>query len=80
MASNSSINASDLKDSKKLKSLTTKRGFVRQKITKLCSKIDTESINFSPQQINMNLNKCNTLKEEIALLDDELLTLCIDLG
>ena len=59
--------------------LTQKRGCVRSKITRLCTKVENDFNDFSTNEITLNLRKCNGLRTEIVGLDNEILTCCISL-
>ena len=65
-------------EQKELSTWTTKRGFVRQRITKLNEKINAQYQQWSKQERATNLFKCKELREEIISLDDKILTKCIE--
>ena len=60
--------------------LTKKRGVTRQKITKIHRKIDEDFSDLTVQLKSMYLTKCKDLKNEVVKLDDDLLTILIDLN
>ena len=62
-----------------LDSLVTARGYTRQKITKLCAKIDSDIDGLSPAEQSMYLSKAKALLAEITTQDKEIFNLCISL-
>ena len=67
-------------DKTKLDVLIKKRGFVRQKITKLCNKVERELADMSTEFRALNLDKSNLMQIEIIGLDKEIFDLCMELG
>ena len=55
--------------------LVTTRKYTRQKVTKICSKIDNEIDEFSSSEKSMLLNKCKSLLTELNSLDKEIFTI-----
>ena len=53
------------------------RGFVRTKITKLCTKCEEEADELSPRQRNLYLAKCENLLDEISDYDKQIFQLNI---
>ena len=62
-----------------LDNLSARRGYVRQKITKLHTKVNENRITWSKQEIAMHLLKCKDLHVEITSLDEEIFSICISL-
>ena len=60
-----------------LANLSARRGYVRQKITKLFTRVNESFSTWSRHEISMHLLKCKDLRTEITALDDEIFSICI---
>ena len=63
----------------RLSVLTKARGHVRTKITNLASKVNINIDIWTENEVNMHLLKAKTLHDEITRMDDEIMTICIQL-
>ena len=67
-------------DEKRLADLNRNRGYIRQKITKLGTKVSDEVPNISQSGKSLHLEKCITLKKKIQDLDEEIFEINISLN